>query len=291
MNACTTDRSNAARGLLEHNPVRRRMTNCPGFTLVELLVVISLIGILVGLLLPAVQMAREAARRAQCSSNIHNIGISIHNFADVYRRLPVGSDGLNKTEHAWSTSLLPYLEQSNVFERMDLKSRWDSGGNQSVSALNLPIYRCPSGIVQFDGKQDYGGVQGTGLTGLPIGVAAHEAFGCGTLIATSKEQPSPVSLGAVTDGMSQTICVGESVDRNPASSGRWACGRNCFSQNSRQINQGNLGDLMSRHPQGAHVLFVDGHNLLLSEAMDSSVVGALCTRNGNEVLANQATSD
>lgn len=258
------------------------------FTLVELLVVISIIGVLVGLLLPAVQMAREAARRTQCSSNMHNIGLALHNFEDTYRRLPAGSEGVNRTEHAWSSLILPFAEQGSTFSALDLKSAWNSPRNSPANATVVPIYRCPSGVLDFAGQQDYGGIQGTGLTGLPIGDAAHQAFGCGALIVTSSDQPRAITISSVVDGLSSTLCVGESVDRSSDSSGRWACGRNCFSQNAWQINKGGLGDLLSRHPQGAQALFLDGHNQLLSESIDSQVLGAICTRNGSEPMAAQA---
>ncbi len=258
------------------------------FTLVELLVVISIIGVLIALMLPAVQMAREAARRAQCSSNIHNIGLALHNFADAHRSLPPGSEGLYGTEHAWSSAILPYLEHSQTYTALNFKIAWNAPANAPANQVTIPVYTCPSGVLRFPGKQDYGGVQGTALTNLPIGDAPHQAFGCGALIVTNSDQPRAVTMGAVIDGLSTTICVGESVDRNEESSGRWACGRNCFSQNAPHINKGGLGDLLSRHPQGAQVLFLDGHTQMLNESMDSLVLGAICTRNGSEAAATRA---
>ncbi len=266
--------------------ITRRISLVSGFTLVELLVVVAIIGVLVGLLLPAVQSAREAARRVQCSNNLHNIGLSIHNFADVARMLPAGSESLAGTEHAWSTKILPFLEQASVYQAIDLTAAWDSSGNQQPTLANISTYRCPSAIRNFDGKQDYGGIQGTALTQLPIGLASNQAFGCGALIVTARVQARAVRLADLVDGLSATICVGESVDRDPLNSGRWACGRNCFSQNATRINKGGLGDLLSHHPLGAQVLFADGHCQLLNESVDPFVLGAICTRNGSEVVSD-----
>lgn len=262
------------------------------FTLVELLVVIAIIGILTGLLLPAVQAARESARRTQCSNNIKNIGLALHNFADARKSLPVGSDQVQGTEHAWSTRILPYMEQGAVFSQIDFSQPWNAlPGNQAASRFNIPSYRCPSAITEFDGKLDYGGLQGTALTNLPLGFGADQAFGCGAIIVATSQQPQAVRFADIIDGLSQTICVGESVDRGSENSGRWACGRNCFTQLANRINTSGEGDLTSRHPQGAHALFADGHVRLLSESIDSLALGAVCTRNGQEVVEGNVVSD
>ncbi len=120
-----------------------------GFTLVELLVVIAIIGVLVGLLLPAVQAAREAARRMQCSNNLKQIGLAMHNHVDSRRKLPVlyvrGSG-----ETPWTVQILPYLEQGNVYNVWDvtnLSAYYRLGATPTEVAARqaqIPTYFCPS---------------------------------------------------------------------------------------------------------------------------------------------------
>lgn len=121
----------------------------PAFTLVELLVVIAIIGILVGLLLPAVQAAREAARRMQCSNNLKQIGLSLHNYHDTHRSFPplyVSVFPPSYSDRAnWITMSLPFIEQGNLNSRYDGNSSTGGGaGNQFLNAADVPTYRCPS---------------------------------------------------------------------------------------------------------------------------------------------------
>ncbi len=112
-----------------------------GFTLVELLVVIAIIGILVGLLLPAVQAAREAARRMQCSNNLKQIGLALHNYSSTFSRFPAGR---NDKEMSPLAALLPFIEQSNVSNLIDFRQTWDHPVNAAATAAEIPSFICPS---------------------------------------------------------------------------------------------------------------------------------------------------
>ncbi len=122
-----------------------------GFTLVELLVVIAIIGVLVGLLLPAVQSAREAARRMQCSNNMKQLGLALHNFHDVYKAFPMGdspraaSDGYMYVRSHAMVSLLPFLEQSAMQDVPDVQDDWyGAAENSDIDRTVLPAAICPS---------------------------------------------------------------------------------------------------------------------------------------------------
>jgi prepilin-type N-terminal cleavage/methylation domain-containing protein len=139
-----------------------------GFTLVELLVVIAIIGVLVALLLPAVQVAREASRRTQCASNLKNLGLALQNYHDTYKKFPYGAvahpwDYFSSTAQAnfrntstnppgtwgttWAISILPYLEQQSLFEMWDSRLGPGSTNNQRlVTGAPLQVMKCPSDL-------------------------------------------------------------------------------------------------------------------------------------------------
>lgn len=120
-----------------------------GFTLIELLVVIAIIAILIALLLPAVQQAREAARRTQCKNHLKQLGLAVHNYIDANRYLPPGASvNLNTSttgaNGSWSVHgrILPYLEQGSLYNNVDLTTAWDF--QAAIDGVKIPVYACPS---------------------------------------------------------------------------------------------------------------------------------------------------
>src|SRR5262245_13713930 len=125
-----------------------------GFTLVELLVVIAIIGVLVALLLPAVQAAREAARRTSCSSNLRQIGLAMHNYHDTFKAFPIGAlstlgpaQGANSAngDWAWPTAILPFVEQKPLYDQLQPGSSPKAPAVTSPLVLTgVPVFMCPS---------------------------------------------------------------------------------------------------------------------------------------------------
>jgi prepilin-type N-terminal cleavage/methylation domain-containing protein len=173
---------------LSPRPSRRTQR---GFTLVELLVVIAIIGVLVALLLPAIQAAREAARRSSCSNNLKQLGLALQNYHDArkvfpYSQISFGSQGayasyMNMALQGptWVVAILPFIEGGNVVKLYNKSAFWmDHATNLSFRACNLPFMLCPSDSfagIQFNGT-NVG--QGTYVTGPPIGPVAPWGRGC-----------------------------------------------------------------------------------------------------------------
>lgn len=199
-----------------------------GFTLVELLVVIAIIGILVGLLLPAVQAAREAARRMQCTNNMKQWGLAIHNFESAYKKFPKGSsNGAIHKRQTWVMYLWPYVEQTSLFNMNNYKQHFylppntipraqaNGDGLTGTTGRRVAAYLCPSdnGQIDQDDHPNYQRTRGNyvvnwgnswyGQNPQPAGLAPFYN------INGVRSNPGTVKFGSITDGTSNTLLLSE----------------------------------------------------------------------------------
>jgi prepilin-type N-terminal cleavage/methylation domain-containing protein/prepilin-type processing-associated H-X9-DG protein len=206
--------------------MKRTSKGMRGFTLVELLVVIAIIGILVGLLLPAVQAAREAARRMQCSNNLKQLGLAAQNFESAYKMLPssVRPGGLTTLPRvAGLTFTLPYIEQSVLYDRYDQSRNWFDPVNLPVTSSRVATFACPStpnperldGVPErspwtptFVATTDYSPTIGVDQRLRTSGLIDPTGDLTGALPKNGKPK-----FRDITDGLSQTILYGESAGR------------------------------------------------------------------------------
>jgi prepilin-type N-terminal cleavage/methylation domain-containing protein len=261
-----------------------------GFTVVEMLVAIAIVGTLAALVVPAVQQAREVARRTRCQNNLREMCNALLGYEWVHGCLPAGRDAQNRWQHSWATAILPQLDQRDLLQQYDYFRAWNDPVSESVAQVNIAVFRCPSATGRWDGKTDYGGNYGSSLTGLTPGFQQGRAWEAGTfppvhIGLSGRYRNSAVRLSEITDGTSQTFLVLEDADRPANEGGMWANGHNCFAHDSGRINSNVSQEIFSRHPRGADALLADGSVRFLSESMETSVVGAMCTRAVGEVVA------
>jgi prepilin-type N-terminal cleavage/methylation domain-containing protein len=192
-------------------------TSKNGFTLVELLVVIAIIGILIGMLLPAVQMVREAARRITCGNNIRQLGLSMHNYESAQGHLP---SGWSENGYTWGVEILPFIEQQNLYSTIERGASWTSGANERAAATVVPIARCPTS--PLDDHYDHNGVSDRVPADYRANIGSNVRGDAGPKltgsVALSDGNPNGVfwgcsktKFGDVSDGLSNTVFIAESL--------------------------------------------------------------------------------
>jgi prepilin-type processing-associated H-X9-DG protein/prepilin-type N-terminal cleavage/methylation domain-containing protein len=303
-----------------HTRVRRPWA----FTLIELLVVIAIIGVLVALLLPAVQAAREAGRRIQCVNNLKQIGLALHNYESIHRTLTPGYvSNFDATGNdlgpgwGWAAMLLPQFEQATVYSATNFTQNIEVPANLTARLMVVGNFLCPSDRY----AASWPAVDRDILTGAAIReicrVAPSNYVG---MNGTSEPGPdgegvlfrnSRVAFRDITDGLSQTLAVGErSHLLGPATWAGAVTGALLYDDDGNNIgtpdletgpgmilghagegvgpgaNRSEPNQFYSLHAgRGVNFLFADGHVTFLKSTMNYKTYLALSTRSGGEVIS------
>jgi prepilin-type N-terminal cleavage/methylation domain-containing protein/prepilin-type processing-associated H-X9-DG protein len=295
---------------------RRRVRTA--FTLIELLVVIAILAVLIGLLLPAVQKAREAAARAQCKNNLHQMALALHGYHDAYRALPAGvTAGATANFLSFHVDILPYLEQENLYRQFNLSQRYDAAGNLALGLVKVPNYQCPSATQLYTlSSSEYAGGQKTwtnhyyGVAG-PLGINPQSGAPYAYLVTNQGNEATQGVLGLgtrtrltdVKDGASNTLMLGE-LSWTTANSYRvWSrgtyddtsgpdrdltCCRNVANaMNSTSYNGSNNwnnASFGSMHDGGAHFALCDGSVRFLQATIGMNTYLSAASKDGGEAL-------
>lgn len=238
-------------------------------------------GVLVALLLPAVQQAREAARRTQSQNNLKQIMLALHNYHDVFNQFPEGThlnEKLKPDERlSWLVKVLPYLDQAALYNQIDFEEGWEDEANKKFADTVIPIFHNPSVATRDEHGQavtDYVGLAGVGKEGPMLPVTSKKAG----MFAYNRA----TRLQDVTDGTSNTIAV-----ISAANSGPWAAGGKAtiraFTEKPYINGPDGIG---GPHQGGIHAAFGDGSVRFISENIDESILEALSTIRGGEVVGD-----
>lgn len=280
-----------------------------GFTLIELLVVIAIISVLIALLLPAVQSAREAARRISCTNNLKQMGIAFHGYHDLHNTLPMGYSyklGYTWGGFGWGAAILPQVEQKPMFDALNFSLPVWSVDNATVCTAAISFHLCPSDETSQHGQLD--------REGLRFAMGSYVAsFGPGDMDFGDPEdrrglfsRNSSTRFSNVTDGLSQTLAAGERHNGKFAvlSSGGHLYAETVWIGAIREDPDDDHGhttlfqaghpptsqemddrDAASRHPGGTNFLFGDGSVRVLKNTINLGIYRALSSQAGGEVVS------
>jgi prepilin-type N-terminal cleavage/methylation domain-containing protein len=294
-----------------------------GFTLIELLVVIAIISVLVALLLPAVQAAREAARRAQCQNNLKQIGLALHNYHDALGSFSMGYVARRDTDpHAtapgwgWAALILPQLEKAPVYASINIGLPIEFAANSTSRLTAMSDYVCPSD--RGTGKFTVTDEGGTALAECQT-ISYAGSYGRGGDVADFPEAGNGlflrnriVRISEIIDGTSNTFAVGERGSLLTRTSWAGAVNNGVCTVSPHSPSQ-SIGieegavqtmahtgsavvnspeadpdDFFSPHPGGAYFLLGDGSVRFIKQSVNMEVYRGLSSRNGGEVISSDS---
>ncbi len=275
-----------------------RRTRSSGFTLVELLVAIAIIGVLTALLMPAVQSARSSARRMICQNQLRQMGLALHTYHDSHGCFPPGSFVMGpsfpiQSGWGWGAMILPSIEQGPLYAQIHFGQGTAVGSNLAVIGTPISFWRCPS---------DFGleSIEGIPVSHPPFELASGNYCGSEGIL----DNMSHVRIAQITDGTSKTLMLGERMVQ-PGTNGSlpftsaW-CGQVAFQDGYEYRSvphlmpspfhplNGSATDpqcFSSRHQGGANFVLGDGSTRFLNDSINLQVFVALGTANGGEVVS------
>lgn len=294
----------------------RATRSIDGFTLIELIVATTIVATLIAMLLPAVQAARETSRRTRCLSNLHQVGVALHNYESLHSALPAAHD---RNFWSWITQILPRLDSASLYEQFNF-DLWsfpeEDNENTRLVQTPLSLLLCPSDeysagssgeVIGYAWKFAY--TNYLGVTGSTAGGPPQSYYGNGVFPSSAgfPSSAQPLPLRRVTDGLTNTLMVGERpvIDffvPDWGDLGWWAAGAGTRwpptgrADNVLDSSEGlrpssltadQFDDAFhwwSHHPGGAQFVFADGSAKMLSYDIDHLTLLALSTRDGGETV-------
>jgi len=277
-----------------------------GFTLVELLVVIAIIGILTALLLPAVQSAREAARRASCQNNLTQISMACQTYHDTYHKLPPGSTNPNLAGSSGFAAILPFLEQSAVYVLYDFSKGNSDPINLQAVSQQIKVYKCPSCVFVRNVPNPNCDSNNRAPGTYAFSSGSGDPWGLSNGAIASANSPQ-TSFSTIIDGTSNTFMLGEShwnfkdyLWTSGPCSGQPRGGFTYWSSpyplatvfstlgpfNPQDMagDSKRLSNFRSHHVDGVNMGNVDGSIRFVSETIDHMILDAVATRDGGEFV-------
>jgi prepilin-type N-terminal cleavage/methylation domain-containing protein/prepilin-type processing-associated H-X9-DG protein len=284
------------------SPSRVRCPRAPaarGFTLLELLTVLAIIGVLVSLLLPAIQSIREASRRVDCCNNLRQIGLAILAYEEGHQFFPPSHT--RDPDHGVLALLLPYLEERAAYQRYDFDSHWDSHENRAARELDVPVFICPSAPGERHYISDYGACLSINSRVYRPLIDSGAITPRQSWVSIIQDYSRPTAAAEVHDGLSNSFLffedggrpfryVGRQREPGEQTGGLWADHRGYFCvhvlcNNTQMTNCSNLNEIYSFHPGGCNYAYGDGGVRFHRQSIDPEVFVSLFTMAAGDLVS------